>query len=928
MNQATEPQQNATSLEAVVPVVLFTIGAALTAGVLMADLVGLAALMGDGGSRKPVAIGIGLALMLIGAVVDLTYGRRRVVQWLKAAVSDWTGLFKFLAIGVQLSFLVVIVRMTFLESNAFYNSVMLLTLYGFVINYFLPASYRLPFVVLLSLGGVFGIFGPSDGGWIVANAIVLIGICHLPVPIWLRASMLSMAGLALIAMRAGYLTTPWTNAIWPLLGSMFMFRMVVYFYDLRHKMAPVSIAHSLSYFLMLPNLAFPLFPVVDHSTFCRTYYNDDQYRIYQRGLHWMFMGVLHLLLYRYINYYWVIGPESVNSTGTLLQYMVTNYLFIVRVSGQFQIAIGILHLFGFNLPRVMDRFLLAEGFADYWRRVNVYWKEFIQKVFFLPAYVQLRTFGPTSRLVLATGVAFAVTWFFHAYQWFWLRGSFRVAGPDIMFWVLMGVLVLANSLYEMKHGRRPVKLKRAASWSETARRTLRVAGTFVVVIVLWSLWISSSFEEWFTMLADAQVTWLGLLGAVVAIVGGLGVILSIYDTWPVLTKNVGDKGDSFSRMAAPVAVGIILLCLLVQPQLYFRLGPKASYLISDLRTNRLNERDEDLVQRGYYENLVNVRAFTSELGDAYAQKPDDWEPLVETDAVRFTNDLLRYELLPNLDGSFKTAKFTTNRWGMRDQDYEQLPPPDTYRIALLGGSVEQGSGVILEESFEYLVEKRLNRDKPNPKYSRYEILNFSVGGYRILQQVVTLERKAVNFKPHVLFYVAHPTEDGRLFTESKSAPELVDPQQIPYDGLRDILERAGVDRPLRTRRVRQQMEPFRDDVKLWALSHMAQVCRENNILPVLVVLGNVSFEKNEELSAPLLRIGEQAGFIVLDLADVYDEARANGVYLKVAPWDNHPNPRGHGLIAERLYLELQKNQHKFPPELALGGSNAPASKIP
>ena len=920
--------QNTTSLTTALPVALFTIGAILTAGMLMSDLIGIATLMGSDGSRKAVAMGIGLALMILGAAMDMSVGRRHIMEWLKTALADGTGLLKFLAIAVQLGLLVVIVRMTLLEHSAFYHSVMLLTLYGFVINYFLPASYRLPFVVLLSLGGVFGIFGPSDGGWIVANAIVLIGICHLPVPIWLRATMLSIAGLALIAMRAGYLATPWTKAIWPLLGSMFMFRMVVYFYDLRHKKAPVSIAHSLSYFLMLPNLAFPLFPVVDHSTFVRTYYDEDQYKIYQRGLHWMFMGVLHLFVYRYLNYYWVIGPESVNSTSTLVQYMSTNYLLILRVSGQFHIAVGILHLFGFNLPRVMDRFLLAQGFTDYWRRVNVYWKDFIQKVFYYPTYFQLRTFGPTSRLVLATGVAFVVTWFFHAYQWFWIRGSFRLAAPDVLFWLLMGTAVLANSLSEMKFGRKRALVKRGASWGDIARRALRAAAMFVVIMALWSLWISSSLEEWFTMLADAQVTALGLVAALGGIVGAFGIVVLAYETWPVLTKDVSERSNSFGRIAAPVSVGIIALYLLVQPQFYFRLGPKASYLISDLRTNRLNARDEDLLQRGYYENLANVGSFTSELGELYAQRPDDWEPLVETGAVRFTNDLLRYELLPNLDGSFKDADFSTNRWGMRDQDYEQTPPADTYRIALLGGSVEQGSGVIHQETFEYLVEKRLNRDKPNPKYSRYEILNFSVGGYRILQQVVTLERKAVNFKPTVLFYVAHPTEDGRLFTESKFAPEEVDPQQIPYEGLREILKRAGVDRPMRTRRVRQQLEPYRDDLKLWALSHMAKVCRENNILPVLVVLGNVNFEKNAELAAPLLRVGEQAGFIVLDLIDVYDAARAQGVYLKVAPWDNHPNPRGHGLIADRLYGELLRNQHKFPPELALATRNTRASKTP
>lgn len=927
MNQATEPKRKI-SLEALLPVGLFTLGAALTAAILMADLVGIAALLGRDGSRKPVGIGIGLALMLIGAALDVTYGRRHVLAWMKSVASDRTGLLKFLAIAVQLGLLVVIVQTTFLEHSGFYQTVMLLTLYGFLIHYFLPPLFRLPFFVLLSVGGIFGVFGTSDGGWIVANALVLIGICHLPVPIWARATMLSLAGLSLIAMRAGYLPSPWSKAIWPLLGSMFMFRMVIYFYDLRHRKAPVSASHSLAYFFMLPNLAFPLFPVVDHSTFCRTYYEEDQYRIYQRGLRWILMGVVHLLIYRYLNYYWVIGPENVDSTKTLVQYMATNYLFILRLTGQFHIAVGSLHLFGFNLPRAMDRFMLATGFTDFWRRANVYWKEFIQKVFYYPAYYQMRKFAPTPRLVLATVVAFVVTWFFHAYQWFWIRGSFRVAAPDILFWFLMGSLVLSNSLYEMKHGRKRAIQKRTANMNEIANRAVRAAGMFIVMMVLWSIWISTSFEEWVTMLADANLTPLGILGALAAILGVFGLVVFVYETWPVLKDDARERAHSFVRIATPVSVGIVVLFLLVQPRFYFRLGPSASYLISDLRTNRLSERDEDLLQRGYYENLANVGSFTSELSQLYAQRPDDWEPLVETGAVRFTDDLLRYELLPNLDGSFKNAEFSTNRWGMRDQDYEQTPAPGTYRIAMLGASVEQGSGVIHQETFEYLVEKRLNRDQPNPKFNRYEILNFSVGGYRILQQLVVLEKKVLSFKPTVLAYVAHPTEDGRLFTETKYAPETVDPSQIPYDGLRQILERAGVDRPMRTRRVRQQLEPFRDDVKLWALTEMVKVCRENGILPVLVLLGNVNMERNEELAEPLLRVGEQSGFIVLDLLDVYDAARSQGVYLKVAPWDNHPNPRGHGLIAERLYDELLKNQHKFPPALALGSPHTPATKSP
>ena len=89
---------------------------------------------------------------------------------------------------------------------------------------------------------------------------------------------------------------PWSRAIWPILGSMFMFRLIVYLYDLRHDTAPFSLSRSLAYFFLLPNVCFPLFPVVDFKTFRRTYFDADAARIYQTGVDWMVRGVIHLIL--------------------------------------------------------------------------------------------------------------------------------------------------------------------------------------------------------------------------------------------------------------------------------------------------------------------------------------------------------------------------------------------------------------------------------------------------------------------------------------------------------------------------------------------------------------------------------------------------------------------------------------------------------
>jgi hypothetical protein len=108
--------------------------------------------------------------------------------------------------------------------------------------------------------------------------VVLIGICHLPVSFRIRGTLLLLVAGVLAAQRAGALPQPWSDAIWPILGSMFMFRLIVYFYDLRHDNAPATPARTFAYFFMLPNASFPLFPVVDYKTFRRNHYDDDTVR--------------------------------------------------------------------------------------------------------------------------------------------------------------------------------------------------------------------------------------------------------------------------------------------------------------------------------------------------------------------------------------------------------------------------------------------------------------------------------------------------------------------------------------------------------------------------------------------------------------------------------------------------------------------------
>ncbi len=68
--------------------------------------------------------------------------------------------------------------------------------------------------------------------------------------------------------------------------------------------------------------------------------------------------------------------------------------------------------------------------------------------------------------------------------------------------------------------------------------------------------------------------------------------------------------------------------------------------MESLKSTRLNRLDAAQLQRGYYENLLDVARFNEELFEHYRERPKDWIPVKETDAAYQTGDIQEYELLP------------------------------------------------------------------------------------------------------------------------------------------------------------------------------------------------------------------------------------------------------------------------------------------
>jgi hypothetical protein len=69
----------------------------------------------------------------------------------------------------------------------------------------------------------------------------------------------------------------------------------------------------------------------------------------------------------------------------------------------------------------------------------------------------------------------------------------------------------------------------------------------------------------------------------------------------------------------------------------------------------------------------------------------------------------------------------------------------------------------------------------------------------------------------------------------------------------------------------------------------------------------------------MLRAAAAAGFVVLDLFDVYGPETGHDS-LRVAEWDKHPNAAGHAMIAERLLDELRRRPALLEPAPSADGA--------
>ena len=364
----------------------------------------------------------------------------------------------------------------------------------------------------------------------------------------------------------------------------------------------------------------------------------------------------------------------------------------------------------------------------------------------------------------------------------------------------------------------------------------------------------------------------------------------------------GNAPRAWGRERAITIASLLALVLISIESVHTRVGTEFATMVHSLRSAHLSRLDNAKLERGYYEGLLSVDRFNSQLWEVYSKKPSNWLDVESAGLKRFVGGFAQTDLIPSFVLTTKYGTVTINRWGMRDQDYAQEPPAGTWRAAMLGASSVMGWGVGDGETFEALLENRLNQEPLNVGIERVEILNFGVPGYQPPAQLVAFDR-ALGFRPNAVMFVATGREISR--SAAYLAEVVHKGLAIPYPDLAAIVEKSGAQPRMSEEEALKLLRPHGAAILRVVYERIAHRCAELGLRPIWVFLPQVRAGVWQEETPETVAIATSAGFAVVNLADVFQGHELET--LQLAEWDDHPNQLGHRLVADALYRALAAN---------------------
>ena len=315
----------------------------------------------------------------------------------------------------------------------------------FMVHTWMPLAYKSWLQLLLSLMLPFFIY-PIKDAFILDGVLITLSILFLLPIKYPFKYFVSLGALALTMLLYWLMGPHWEAAgLLTIAGSFFMFRGLVYLYDESNGLAKGTIIDKVNYFLSFSNHTASLYPILDSSVIYKSYYRKKAIQIYRKGILLMLTAILQFMLYRVLYYYVIPDPTLLHGLSQVIKFLFINFLLVLRIVAIFHFSVASLMIAGYDLDPIFRSFYFANSFSDLWKRINIYWKDFVVKLIYYPIFFKIKRKNVNRAIIVATFLSFIISWWLHSWQWFWLKGTFPITVIDAIFWLLFGSLVTFNT---------------------------------------------------------------------------------------------------------------------------------------------------------------------------------------------------------------------------------------------------------------------------------------------------------------------------------------------------------------------------------------------------------------------------------------------------------------------------------------------------
>ncbi|MBN8693737.1 MAG: hypothetical protein J0L69_11105 [Bacteroidetes bacterium] len=754
----------------------------------------------------------------------------------------------------------------------------------FMVQYFLKPAHKMFVFPVLFMTLAFMVFTPLTALVLIVSLVLFGTVMFTKSSYFLKLiSALLFFGFMILLLADVVQVYP-VNFMAPFLLSIIMFRGILLLYEFKHAHVVNNYAASFAYLFSFPQLFFPVMPIIDFKLFVNGSNPTNVTVLWQKAFRQFVTGLFLFTVYKISDAYSNLDVLQLYTVSHLFVAVLFKLTVLIKICGLFMFSLGFLTMFGIDLPSAFGFFPLAAGFRDYWKDVNRYWRDFLLKLIYYPLYFKLRKTNWPFKTFSVVIVTFLFSSFFHFYQLYLSSGYFHLKLNDIVYWMCLGFLVYwSNIRFEKTFNKNDGVIHEPG----LLKRSLNVLLVQSVMSFLFFLWNCNSLSEFFFFLKKGNSFDLAIF--VYFILLWLIIIIALF-LRPHIEKILFNSKS----------VNIISVCFLATIIAVSFLPHSSSGRIIDVLYGNAPTSDADAKEEGYYAKLLNS-SNNSKMGKEGVNR---LRPL-EKAGVK-SNSILQQELAPNTLISFNGTEISTNSHGQRDKEYALKKDESVQRIAILGGSYEMGTGVNDEDVFEQQTEIWLNA------YSgrKYELINFAVPMYTILQSKYVCENKIKKFDVDVAVLFSHTNEEQRMLN---SFSRLVKSGfSFEEDFLKFIIQKSGVKKEMSAPEIKYRMQPYVNTVYLWCYKEMVNYCHKNNMKAVWVFIPTTTQNITDVNADENLRqLAQKAGFEVYSLQNIYGNRSPKT--LAVSSIDSHPNALGHTLIAGGFYqiiTGLNKQSHE------------------